>query len=133
LGMVLPALMLQDSWRFGFFAEGMGQRAFVNDMVWAVGLAPAMLLAAQYGDGDGSGDGSVLAFVLAWGAAAAVAAAFGWWQTGLSPAWTGTRSWLRQHRDLGPRYLVENVSISGATQLRAYGLGAIAGLADVGA
>src|SRR5690606_5143940 len=125
LGIVLPALMLQDSWRFAFFAAGLGRRAFANDMVRGIALLPLMVLAAL--------DGRMLAFLLAWGASAAVAAGYGWWQTGLRPAWAGTRTWLRDHRELGPRYLVENVSISGATQLRAYGLGAIAGLADVGA
>lgn len=125
LGVVLPALMLQDSWRFAFFAAGLGKRAFGNDMVRGVALVPLMVLAAQHG--------SMLGFLLAWGGSAAVAAGYGWWQTGLRPAWSGTRSWLRDHRELGPRYLVENVSISGATQLRAYGLGAVAGLADVGA
>ncbi|MGH3431946.1 MAG: hypothetical protein ACRDQB_03815, partial [Thermocrispum sp.] len=125
LGVILPALLLQDSWRYAFFAAGHGRSAFVNDVVWAVALLPAMLLAAQ--------DGSVSAFLFAWGGSAAVAAAYGSVQAGLLPHWTGVGSWLRQHRDLGARYLVENVSISGATQVRAYGLGAIAGLADVGA
>ncbi len=37
-----------------------------------------------------------------------------------------------EHRDLGTRYLVENVSISGARQIRAFALGAVAGLATVG-
>lgn len=125
LGLILPALLLQDAWRFAFFAAGQGRRAFTNDMVWAGALVPALLLAA--------GTGSVFAFLLAWGGAAAVAAVFGWAQTGLLPHTRGVASWLRQQRDLGPRYLVENVSISGAVQVRMYGLGAIAGFADVGA
>jgi hypothetical protein len=49
------------------------------------------------------------------------------------PHFSGVRDWLRTHRDLGSRYMVENVSNSGASQLRMYGLGAIAGLSDVGA
>ncbi len=125
LGLILPALLWQDSWRFAFFAAGEGRRAFANDMVWATALVPALMLAA--------GSGSVFAFLLAWGGAAAVAAGFGWVQTGLAPHARGVGPWLRQQRDLGPRYLVENVSISGAAQIRMYGLGAIAGFADVGA
>jgi O-antigen/teichoic acid export membrane protein len=124
LGIVLPALLLQDSWRFGFFASGEGRKAFVNDAVWAAALIPAMILAAQYG--------TVVAFVLAWGLSGAVAAGYGCVQAGILPHPSGVRGWLRAQRDLGPRYLVENVSNSGASQLRAYGLGAIAGLADVG-
>jgi O-antigen/teichoic acid export membrane protein len=125
LGLVLPALLLQDSWRFAFFAAGEGRKAFTNDAVWAAALVPALVVAAQIG--------TVSAFVLAWGISGAVAAGYGCVQTRLLPRPGGARLWVHQQRDLGPRYLVENVSISGATQLRAYGLGALAGLADVGA
>lgn len=40
--------------------------------------------------------------------------------------------WLLTHRELSIRYLVENVSISGASQLRSFVVGAVAGLAAVG-
>src|SRR5205823_1731271 len=46
LGLVLPALLLQDSWRYAFFAAGAGHKAFVNDMVWGIALVPAMFVAA---------------------------------------------------------------------------------------
>ena len=124
LGAVLPMLLLQDAWRFAFFAAGQGRLAFVNDVVWALAMIPAMVLASQYG--------SVVAFLLAWGCSAGVAAVYGCVQTGTRPRWTGVSSWLREQGDLGPRYLVENVSNSGSSQLRMYGLGAIAGVADVG-
>lgn len=124
LGVVLPALLLQDSWRFAFFAAGHGRKAFGNDLVWAAALVPAMMFAARHG--------SVVAFVLAWGLSGAVAAGVGCLQASLVPDPGRVRDWLRRQRDLGPRYLVENVSNSGASQLRMYGLGAIAGLADVG-
>jgi O-antigen/teichoic acid export membrane protein len=124
LGLVLPALLLQDSWRFAFFAAGQGRKAFTNDIVWAATLLPAMVIAAQRG--------SVFGFVLAWGLSGAVAAAYGCVQTRLLPRLTRVRAWFHQQRDLAPRYLIENVSNSGGTQLRMYGLGAIAGLADVG-
>jgi O-antigen/teichoic acid export membrane protein len=124
LGLVLPALTLQDAWRFAFFAAGVGQRAFANDMVWAVAMIPAMLLANR--------DGTVVDFLLAWGLSAGVAAIYGCVQTGMLPRLSGVVSWLRDMRDLGTRYMIENVSNSGSTQLRMYGLGAIAGLAAVG-
>ncbi|MFI2619644.1 hypothetical protein [Streptomyces sp. NPDC018584] len=125
LGVMLPGLLLQDAWRYSFFAAGAGRKAFVNDLVWGVALVPAMVVAARVG--------SVAAFVLAWGASAAVAAVYGCFQSGIRPRLTGAREWLREHRDLGYRYLAENVSTSGASQLRAYGLGAIAGVGAVGA
>ncbi|MET8472528.1 hypothetical protein ABZY90_27950 [Streptomyces sp. NPDC006422] len=124
LGVVLPGLLLQDSWRFAFFAAGAGRKAFVNDIVWCVALVPALLLAARVG--------GVPAFVLAWGGSAAVAAAYGCLQSGIRPRLTGARDWLRDHRDLGTRYLLENVSNSGGSQLRAYGLGVIVGVGAVG-
>jgi O-antigen/teichoic acid export membrane protein len=125
LAVVAPGMLLQDSWRFAFFAAGEGHKAFVNDVVWAVTMIPLLLLASSHG--------TVWGFVLAWGGASLLAAGCGWLQSRITPHFTGVRDWLRTHRDLGSRYLVENVSNSGASQLRMYGLGAIAGLADVGA
>ncbi|EFL36555.1 integral membrane protein [Streptomyces viridochromogenes DSM 40736] len=125
LGVMLPGLLLQDAWRYAFFAAGTGRKAFVNDVVWGVALVPAMVVAARVG--------TVAAFVLAWGASATVAAAYGCLQSGILPRAARARAWLREQRDLGYRYLVENVSLSGASQLRAYGLGAIAGVGAVGA
>ncbi|WP_306328735.1 hypothetical protein, partial [Streptomyces venezuelae] len=124
LGVVLPGLLLQDAWRFSFFAAGAGRKAFLNDLVMGVALVPAMLVAARVG--------SVAAFVLAWGASAAVAAGYGYVQSGIRPRPAGARGWLREQSDLGYRYLVENVGVSGAGQLRAYGLGAIVGVSAVG-
>ncbi|MBB5936494.1 hypothetical protein [Streptomyces zagrosensis] len=124
LGVVLPGLLLQDAWRYAFFAAGTGRKAFINDVVWGVALVPAMVVAARVG--------SVAAFVLAWGASATVAALYGCFQSGIRPHMAGARQWLREHRDLSYRYVVENVSTSGASQLRAYGLGAIVGISAVG-
>ncbi|MEU8750506.1 hypothetical protein [Streptomyces chartreusis] len=125
LGVMMPGLLLQDAWRYAFFAAGTGRKAFVNDVVWGVALVPAMVLAARAD--------SVAAFVLAWGASATVAAGYGYVQSGILPRTAQARAWLREQRDLGYRYLVENVSLSGASQLRAYGLGAIVGVGAVGA
>ena len=41
LGLILPGLLLQDSWRYSFFALGQGSKAFVNDTVWTLTLVPA--------------------------------------------------------------------------------------------
>jgi len=124
LAVVAPGMLLQDCWRFAFFAAGHGRKAFVNDVVWAVTMLPLLVLAGMHS--------SVWGFVLAWGGAAALAAGYGWLQSGIAPHFAGVREWLRTHRDLGARYMVENVSNSGASQLRMYGLGAIAGLSAVG-
>jgi O-antigen/teichoic acid export membrane protein len=126
LGLTLPALLLQDSWRFAFFAAGRGSQAFVNDSIWALALLPALISLRA------AGARSVFWFVFAWGAAAGVAAAAGMLQAWVVPKLSGSWAWLSHHRDLGFRYLAENTSNSLASQLRASGLGLIAGLAAVG-
>ena len=62
LGLTLPGLMLQDSWRYSFFALGRGGQAFLNDTVWAVALIPALVLLRE------TGHANVFWFVFAWGA-----------------------------------------------------------------
>ncbi|MFJ3880131.1 hypothetical protein ACIPW5_22085 [Streptomyces sp. NPDC090077] len=124
LGVVLPGLLLQDAWRFSFFAAGAGRKACTNDLLGGVALVPAMLAADRVG--------TVAAFVLAWGSAATVAAGYGCLQSGIRPRLGQARTWLREQRDLGSRYLAENVGVSGAAQLRAYGLGLIVGVSAVG-
>ncbi|GAB3819231.1 hypothetical protein [Kribbella italica] len=125
LGVVLPGLMLQDSWRFAFFASGQGGKAFLSDITWAAALVPLLYLAKYDGP-------SVTKFVLAWGAAGIFAALVSGLQAGIVPRLFRARQWFGQHRDLGLRYLAENVTISGAYQLKMYGLGAFAGIAAVG-
>ena len=46
LGLTLPVLMLQDSWRFSFFAIGRGGQAFLNDLVLGSGAPPGIDIAA---------------------------------------------------------------------------------------
>ncbi len=126
LGLTLPGLLLQDSWRYAFFALGRGSQAFLNDTVWTVVLVPALVLLKV------TGHANVFSFVLVWGAAAAVAAAVGPLQARVVPRLSASWGWVSEHRDLGPRYLLENTSNSGAGQLRSYGVGLIVGLAAVG-
>jgi O-antigen/teichoic acid export membrane protein len=126
LAFTLPALMLQDSWRFAFFALGRGVQAFINDAVWAVALIVALAI-LKY-----AGHPNVFWFVFVWGASAAVAAAVGPLQAGVAPRLRAVREWLSQQRDLGVRYLIEGTSNSAAAQFRNYGIGAILGLAVLG-
>jgi O-antigen/teichoic acid export membrane protein len=126
LGLMLPGLLLQDSWRFAFFAHGKGSQAFLNDTVWGIALAPSLIALKITGHAD------VFTFVLIWGASANVAAAVGPLQAKVVPRVTNAWSWMSGHRDLGFRYLAENSSNSGASQLRLYGVGWIVGLAAAG-
>jgi O-antigen/teichoic acid export membrane protein len=125
LGVVLPGMLLQDSWRFAFFAAGRGSQAFANDVCWTIALVPAVVCVR--------GSDSAGPFLAAWGGSAAVAAAFGALQAGFLPRPAQCRSWLRNHRELGWRYLAENVCESGSAHLRMVGLGWVDGLGAVGA
>ena len=126
LGLTLPGLLLQDSWRFSFFALGRGGQAFLNDTIWTIVLLPALVLLRM------TGHANVFWSVLAWGAAAAVGAAVGPLQARVMPKLSEAWGWVSRHRDLGPRYLAEGTANSGSTQLRNYGVGFLAGVAAVG-
>lgn len=126
LGLTLPGLMLQDSWRFTFFALGRGGHAFLNDTMWAVALFPALIVLKM------TGHATLFFFVLAWGASAGVGALFGPLQAGVVPRLQDGVAWVFRHRDLGFRYLAEGTASSGSTQLRNYGIGLILGLAALG-
>jgi len=126
LGLTMPGLLLQDSWRYSFFALGRGSQAFLNDMVWALALLPALVLLRV------TGHANVFWFVFAWGTAAAVAAAVGPWQARVIPRLSAAWDWVWRHRDLGPRYLAEGTTSSAGTQLRTYGIGLILGMGAVG-
>ena len=126
LGLSMPALALQDSWRFSFFAIGRGGQAFLNDTVWTVTLIPALVLLRK------TGHANVFWFVFAWGVANAVAAAIGPLQAHVLPRLSQGWEWVFRHRDLGPRYLAEGTASSMSGQLRNYGVTFILGLAAVG-
>jgi O-antigen/teichoic acid export membrane protein len=126
LALFMPFLLVQDCWRFAFFAAGRGRQAFLNDLVWALALVPALAALLI------NGTTSVELFMLAWGGAASVAAVAGGVQAGVMPRPLQSTRWLRQQGDLTSRYLVEFVVFSGSMQLYLYGIGALAGLAAVG-
>jgi O-antigen/teichoic acid export membrane protein len=126
LGLTLPGLLLQDSWRYSFFAVGRGHHAFINDTIWTVLLLPLLVFLKLSGHAD------VFWYVLAWGATAAVGAVIAVFQARVVPNLSGATEWLSRHRDLGPRYLVENTGGNAADMLRSYSVSYLLGLAAVG-
>ena len=126
LGLMLPGLMLQDSWRYAFFAVRQGYHAFVNDMLWAVIEIPVLLVLKA------TGHANVFWFVIAWGAGAAVGAVAGAFQARVGPSLNQSLAWLRVHRDLGPRFLVENVGSNAGDTLRSYAVSSLLGVESVG-
>jgi len=127
LGLTLPGLVLHDAWRSAFFAGGHGSKAFQNDLVWACALFPALGLLVV------TGQTSVFWLTLSGGGSATIAAMAGVLQTRIRPRPRLARSWWREHRDLGPRYLTEAAANTGAAQAAWYGVGIVAGLSAVGA
>jgi O-antigen/teichoic acid export membrane protein len=126
LGIVFPGLLVQDAWRFAFFTSGRNGQAFLNDLVWTAAQLVAFALLIPVGTTG------IAVLVLAWGGAASVAAVVGALQADLWPRPALVRSWIGRHRDLGLRYVGENLTVSSEIQLRASGIGAIAGLQTVG-
>jgi O-antigen/teichoic acid export membrane protein len=126
LGVTLPLLLLQDAWRFSFFALGTNARAFWNDAVWVAVLFPgaAMLLA--------TGRQSIATLTAVWAAAGCAAAAVGFVQSGILPRPDHASRWLREQRDLTFRFLGEFIVSNGATQTSVFLIGLLATLADVG-
>lgn len=127
LGIGLPGLALQDSFRYAFFAAGQGVKTFVNDVVRTV-LLFAALLGGAFAGFDG-----IMWVVLAFGGSAALAALLGMAQARTTVSVGNLPGWLRQHRDLGPRFLVENVVLGTAGQIRSIVVAAAVGLVAVGA
>jgi O-antigen/teichoic acid export membrane protein len=126
LGIVLPALLVQDAWRFVFFAGGRDRDAVLTDLVWAASLVAVLLVLAWLDTR------SVPLAVIGWGVSTVLAALVGAWRSGVVPRLGATRAWLREHSDLVGRYSAEVLVGLGATQAAIYVVGVTAGLADAG-
>jgi O-antigen/teichoic acid export membrane protein len=126
LAVTLPGLLLQDSWRFSYFAAGKPSRAFANDLLWAVAFLVLFVAILALGRQD------VFSLMLAWGLAGTVAALAAAGQSRLLPRIRLANDWLRRHRDLSSRYLGQNLTVIAGNQLKFYGVAALAGTAAVG-
>jgi O-antigen/teichoic acid export membrane protein len=127
LGLALPGLMLQDAWRYAFFAMGRGRAAFANDLLWAISMLSILFFV------EATGSITVRWAMISWGGGATLGAAAGIYQAGVLPYLAGARAWLADHRGLAARYLGEFLAISGSGQLLVYGIGLVIGLVGVGA
>ena len=121
----VPGLLVQDSWRSRSSPRA-AVRAFANDMVWTVLMVGALVAAYA------AGTSSVVLALLIFGGTATLAGIVGLVQARILPRPSQTRFWIGHNAHLGPRYLIENLSNSAGSQLRAVVLGAAAGLAAVG-
>lgn len=127
LGLMLPGLLLQDTWRYSFFAAKRGSSAFANDAICALLLLPALVAFVVM-----SHLSAAMAMAL-WGGAATVAALAGIAQARLLPRPLRISTWWRRQSDLAPRYLAEFTAIAGESQVVLYGIAVIVNLAAVAA
>jgi O-antigen/teichoic acid export membrane protein len=124
-GIGLVPLLVQDSWRFAFFAVHRGKSAFANDLVWAIALVPGTIFVQVVLQP------STVAWILAWASAAAAGAVFGVWQAKLLPRPGLALSWLREHRTLTPRLVAESLVLTGTGYVTVLAIAAVAGLTAV--
>ncbi len=127
LGLTFPGLILQDAWRYAFFASGNSSRAFVNDLVWVILLALGLVFVLTERHHSAS------QFMLIWGLSANGASFVGSLQSRVIPGPWHALMWLREQSDLGLRFLGEFIALTGATQLMLYGLAIVSGVASAGA
>ena len=126
VGVLLPGLLLQDCYRVAFFASGRPAAAAASDALWGVAqLAGVGAIIAL-------GLGGPEAYLLAWGLAGWLGAAWAAVASGFRPAPGQAMHWVRTHADLTRYSVTEVVVISGANQLTLVLLAAIGGLAVVG-
>jgi O-antigen/teichoic acid export membrane protein len=127
LAVVLPLILVQDTWRYGFFADNRPSAATVNDLLWTVlqfGTVAVLI---------STGLNQVGPLVLAWGGSAAAAAILGAWQAGVVPSPAQARPWFRTHHQLASRLAADYVINTGAVNLALVLVGSTLGIAALGA
>jgi O-antigen/teichoic acid export membrane protein len=127
LGLVLPGLLTQDTWRQVFFAAGKPASATLNDAAWAA-LQAAAIAALLL-----SHAATLTTLVLAWGGSAYVATVFGAVQARTLPSFRLVPPWLRDHRDLSMNAFGDFAAQQGASQGTLFAIAAVGSLAAIGA
>jgi O-antigen/teichoic acid export membrane protein len=127
LAISLPGLLLQDNWRYAFFAARRPAAATLNDAIWA--LLQFSLLGVLFVRNVES----VFWITMAWGMSALVAAAFGVLQIRAVPSVTSARRWFHLTRDLNVRMGIDFAFNMGAVNLAIYVITAVVGLVAAGA
>lgn len=130
MGVIMPALLVQDAWRYASFAQGRPLLAVANDLVWAAVLGAGLWLLATVAPG---GVGGSATMVLVWGVAAAVAAQVGVLQHQAWPQPRRAWAWFTGHRETTGFMTAEFLSLQGAAQTSTLVIGAVGSTSLVGA
>lgn len=126
LGVVLPLLLVQDTWRFICFASGSPRAAALNDGTW---LVVGLLLIGGLAYADGVSSASM---VLAWGLAGSVAAGVACLQARAWPRVKEGFAWAKSQRKISLPLLLEYGIAGGASQLALVIIGIVCGLVALG-
>ena len=127
IGVLLPPLLLQDTWRTILIAGGRPEQAFLNDLLWTalqLVVVPVLLV---------SGVVTATPYVAVWGVSALAAALLGVRQVRRRPTMSGIPAWLREHQETSKYLLAQWVAVLGATQVAFVALAAIGTVEAVGA
>jgi hypothetical protein len=127
LALLLPALVVQDAWRYYFVATERPSAALYNDGIWCITqlvLLVGMASANAF---------NLFTVIMWWGLSGTVAALAGCIATRTVPALSSTWRWIAINRDLGARYGAEFLAASGAGHGTLLALGAIVDLVALGA
>src|SRR5579875_1470162 len=105
---VFPGLLLQDAWRTVFISRGTPFQAFANDALWLllqiIGIGVLELTHAT----------AIWSYLVAWGAAACVAAAVGVRQSGARPRPLSGPAFVRSHAGVAGPSLASSLTAIGA-------------------
>ncbi len=123
LAIVLPLLLVQDTWRYTFIVDR-PVGALTVDVVWLVAVCAVLPLAPADAGADW--------FVVAWGLTGGLGALAGLAMTARALAVPHPLRWLSNHRQMGSRFIGELVTGQAVSQLVLVGVGAIAGLSVLG-
>lgn len=123
----LPLLLVQDVWRFAFFAAGRPEQAFRIDLIWGIGQVVSVML-ILLGPGP-----SLFLYLIGWGLSGAVSVLVFAMSSGTLFHPLRGFTWLKSNRDLGVRFVAESVLLNGAEQSVRVLIGVVAGLEVLGA
>lgn len=122
VGVLLPALMLQDFCRYALILRRRSRDASLNDLLWLLILIATFVAARSH-------QLTAAVAVICWAAGSIVAGLAGLAQLRCSPS-TRVLRWARDQHDLSWRYSTEFLLLSGTALLLTVGLGAVSGLED---
>jgi O-antigen/teichoic acid export membrane protein len=125
MGIFFPGLLLQDLWRFAFFAVRRGEAACINDLVRAAGMSVGLVAATWTAP-------SAPSFALIVGASGAVAGLVGMAQVRAVPRLSGAGEWLTSRRHLACYFAGQFLIQTGSAHVVLLLIAGLAGLAAVG-